>query len=65
MKTLHPLGYVAADRAMVSLDADDTASELGWVVTARTVSDMDVAPELTGMYSQRVLAVITRPGSFH
>ena len=64
MKIMHPLGYAVADTAMISLDAADTASEPGWVVTARTVSDMDVAPERTGMYSQRVLAVTTRRGSF-
>ncbi|MGB7450679.1 MAG: hypothetical protein WBM36_00970, partial [Lysobacterales bacterium] len=37
--------------------------ELGWVLTARTVSDMDVATERTWMCSQRVLAIDTRPGS--
>ena len=37
--------------------------EQGWVLGARTVSDRDVATELTGMYSQRVLAVGTHPGS--
>jgi len=37
--------------------------EPGWVVGARTVSDKDVATELTGKYSQRVLAVNTHPGS--
>ena len=42
---------MVADRALVSLNAANTASEPGWVVTARTVSDMDVAPERTGMYS--------------
>ena len=30
---------------------------------ARTVSDMDVATELTRMYSQRVLVITTHPGS--
>ena len=37
--------------------------EPGWVVTARTVSDKDVATEPTWMSSWRVLAIITHPGS--
>ena len=37
--------------------------ELGWVLTARTVSDKDVATEPTWMSLWRVLAVSTRPNS--
>ena len=40
-----------------------TRPELGWVLTARTVSDREVATELTRTYLQRVLAVNTHPGS--
>ena len=40
-----------------------TRPELGWELIARTVSDREVATELTRTYLQRVLAINTLPGS--